>query len=114
MGKRQRQKGHRFELRAIQSLRRAFPQAVSARSESRSADARGVDIVNTPGFAFQCKSLSRSVNYRKLFDQIDTQDIPVILHELTEKANVNFVVRGRYAILHMEDLIELLCRMRKT
>lgn len=113
MGAYQRRKGHRFELRVISLLKHIFPKAVSARAESRNADARGIDIVNTGDLAIQCKSYSSSPNYHKLISQMKTKDIPVVFHQKTERAKSRFMVRGEYCILRMEDFIEILEKCQK-
>ena len=110
MSARQRRKGIRFEQKLIRMLLDIFPEAKSARSESRNRDAKGIDICDTPGYAIQCKSTSRAPQYHRLIQEMRNGDdeIPVVVHEYTQKANANFVVQGRYAILPLEDFLGLL------
>lgn len=122
-GKRNRQAGHAYERQIVKELRQlGFPEAVSARSESKNLDDQGVDICNTRGFHFQCKNSKTNPNYVELLESMpttlygreDLPHIPVILHKKTKKAKANFFPVGEYAILKKEDLYKLIKHVLQT
>lgn len=57
-----RKKGNSFELYCIEKMSHLFPEAVSARSESKRLDDLGVDICYTGGYSFQCKAVEKGIN----------------------------------------------------
>jgi Holliday junction resolvase len=61
-----RNKGNAYERKIVRELKEiGFTDAVTSRSESKNADDAGVDILNTGGWAIQCKAVERGLN---LFD----------------------------------------------
>ena len=115
--KRNRNAGHIFERTLINRLKqKIYPKAVSSRQESRSADNDGVDLCNTPGIAWQCKSLVNSANYHQLILDLKNKGypIPVVAHQRTEKSKKGkFMVKGEYAILELETFIRLLEKLHR-
>lgn len=104
-----REKGHRFERQLKTILQNKFPGVKTSRSESRELDNKGVDFANTDPFNFQCKSLSKKVNYDEILTKMEQVDgVSVILHRLTEKRGNRFYTRGEYAILKMDDFLRLI------
>ncbi len=68
-----RAKGHGFEREVAQALRKVFPEA-RRQLEYHSADAKGVDIMNTGEYLFQCK---RNRKYASLSALKEIQICPI-------------------------------------
>jgi hypothetical protein len=67
-------------------LRCIFPKIVTSRSESKNADDRGVDLVNTSGWAFQCKRYGRRYpNFEEVIENMDTKDKKVVISKRDRK-----------------------------
>ncbi len=71
-------------------------------------DALGVDLVNTGKFQFQCKNTKDKLNYPALLEKMPDTGINVLIHKYTQKSTKNFVEKGRYAILNLEDFLTIL------
>ena len=67
-----RRKGHDYERQVRRELAKYFPEVMTSRAADPEADCRGVDLVNTPGYAFQCKAVENSVNYPKILREMIT------------------------------------------
>ena len=53
---------------------------------NRDADNRGVDLVNTPGYAFQCKRLkAKYPNLEETIYKMDTEDEKIVIHKRDRK-----------------------------
>jgi len=61
-------KGNAFELWCIKRMKHIFPDAVSARWESKRLDDLGVDICYTDSYSFQCKAVEGSMDVFKVLD----------------------------------------------
>lgn len=119
-GKRNRSAGHDFERRVAEILRAVgFPYVVTSRSESKSRDDKGIDLMNKEEgvhgrlpYNIQCKNVKGSVNYARILESIPKEPgiVNVVFHKFTEKrgAGVNFHPRGHFAILDMHDFIEMI------
>lgn len=120
---RNRKAGHGYELTCKNLLIEAgFPYVVSTRSESRSRDADGIDLINkdesTHGrlpYNIQCKNYATHLKYHEVLKRIPKLPgiINVIFHKFTSnKGKTNkagqFVTQGYYAILHKEDFIQIM------
>ena len=104
-----RRRGNKWELDCIAILKELFPNAVSSRAESRMRDAAKVDICYTGEFNFQCKNLSKRVNYEEILAEMpDEGQINVILSKLTEKKGKRFYEKGRFVMLDMMDFVRIL------
>lgn len=108
--KRNRTAGHNFERKIIKELKQlGFKDAVSSRSESRNMDDKKVDICNTPGWYFQCKTSINNPQYDKILHEMpDDGNTNVILHQKTKKANKKFMPQGDYVVMKKEDFYKLL------
>ena len=62
-----RDKGHRYERKIINELKEQGYKAVSSRSESRTMDDQGVDIITDYPFHIQCKNTIRLPEPYKIF-----------------------------------------------
>lgn len=123
-GRRNRNAGKSWELEIIKLLKQhdLYPHAVSTRSESRTLDGCGIDVMNhneiTNGMmldSIQAKSESKTVAYPKLLDRIREagRPNPVVFHKQTARSNTKFMERDRFAICYMETYVELL-KARRT
>ena len=74
-----RDKGHRFELKIINELKELGYKAVSSRSESKNMDDKGVDIISDFPFYIQCKNTERMPPPWKIFDKMPKEKPPMIL-----------------------------------
>lgn len=114
--------GNNYERQIVNELKQlGFPEAVTARSESKNLDDQGVDICNTPGYHFQCKNSKTNPKYTELLAAMPTtlytkDDVyfPVILHKKTKKAGTKFIPQGEFAILKKEDFYKLLVMAKAT
>jgi hypothetical protein len=127
---RNRTAGHSWELACKKLFIEAgFPHVVSTRSESRSRDADGIDLINkdegTNGrlpYNVQCKNYARHIKYHEVLGRIPKVKgvMNVIFHKLTSnkgKANKvgTFSLQGHYVIMHQDDFMELIKeRLTKT
>jgi len=120
---RNRNAGHAYERTCRDLLIDAgFPHVVSTRSESRSRDAQGIDLINkdegTNGrlpYNVQCKNYATHLKYADVLGRIPKVPgvINVIFHKLTSnkgKSNKmgQFVTQGHFAILHKEDFLQIM------
>ena len=121
LGKRNRGAGHKWERDCKNRfIEIGFPHVVTSRSESRSTDARKIDLMNSRErlngvfpFAVQCKSYSSRLDYHKLMEEIDSDEIKVILHRFTKKAKTKFMTQGEYAILKIDDFFNLIKQLNE-
>lgn len=100
-----------------------FTHVVSTRSESRTRDGMGIDLMNTNEekngrlpYNIQCKNYARKVEYHDLLAGLPDDEgvINVVLHKFTEKKKGgNFHPKGHYAILNMEDFFYLITELKK-
>lgn len=94
-------KGSRFERWCANRLRDEFPQVATARLMSKDADDRGVDLVGTGNFAFQCKHYAkRTPNDWDVLDHMQTKDKKVIIKKIDRKEPL--------VVMRLEDFIEII------
>jgi hypothetical protein len=112
---RNRTEGHNWERKCVKLLKHIFPFIVTSRSESKSRDDMGIDLINLQEYVngplpleFQCKSTAKHVKYKNIFDKMPGIFPKVILHKLTEKRGKRFYEVGQYAILDLDTFIKLL------
>ena len=79
-GKSNRDKGHNFEREICQEIRDLGFQAVTSRSQDRSLDDAGVDIITDLPFHIQCKATKTSPAYQTLLKGMPKDKDPVIFH----------------------------------
>jgi hypothetical protein len=112
-GSRNRTAGHNFERQIVNELKAiGFKNAVSARSESRNTDDKGIDICHTPGYQIQCKNSKLNPDYTKILTAIPDGDthVNVVIHRKTKKANTRFITQGDYVVLKKSDFYNLLIK----
>jgi|SRR6185369_14970601 len=122
-GKRNRTAGSNWERDLVQLFRSiGFPHVVTTRSESRSRDAQKIDLINKDEFKngrlpynVQAKNIKGHLKYAKVLGELPQDEgvINVILHKQTEKKNNRFVTVDKFAILRLEDFIDMAKRLRE-
>ena len=106
MANRNRDAGNGYELKVLKKLQDLFPNILTSRNESRTMDGKGVDFVNTGKFNFQCKL---SIN-KPSYDVIERmpEGVNVVIHGQVKKSNKNFVLKEEYAIIKLDEFINLI------
>ena len=104
--KRNRTAGNAFELQVLKKFIKFFPDILTSRNESRSMDAKKVDFCNTYPFHFQCKLSVNTPNFKILDEMPEGKN--VLIYGKVVKANKNFMQKETYAILKLDDFLELL------
>jgi hypothetical protein len=122
-GKRNRSAGNGWERELAEIFRKlGFPHIVTTRSESRSRDAQKIDLMNkderTNGrfpYNVQAKNVTGHLKYGKVMAEMATTPnvINVILHKQTEKVGSRFIVKDRFAILRMDDFIDIVKKLKE-
>ncbi len=86
-----RNKGHAFELKIAKQLTDIGYQAVTSRSESRSLDNAGVDLVDNTPFYFQMKAVEALRDLNGILARMPTESalgttkMPVVVHKKNNK-----------------------------
>lgn len=80
-----RNKGHAFELKIIDELKEMGYEAKSSRSENRTLDAQGVDIVDNTDYLFQCKKVERLTDLNGILASMPGDAPRVIVHSKNHK-----------------------------
>jgi len=79
-------------------------KAVSSRQESRSMDARGIDVVSDYPYAIQAKCTKNQPQFHTLLTETDAE---VVFFRKTEKRGKRFFAIGEYAILPLKEFYKL-------
>lgn len=122
-GKRNRQAGHKFELDCIKAFKEAgFEDCVSSRSSNRNRDALKIDLVNRDEiasgrmpWAIQCKNVKGHLKYAAVIGELPKEPnvTRVVLHNQTEKVGTRFITRDRFAIMYMDDFMEIVKKLKE-
>lgn len=116
MSNRNRTAGNNWERSCVNSLKEIFKYIVTSRSESKSRDDQGIDLINKDEykhgkvpFNFQCKSTASKADYPTLLSTMPDDVPPVVLHQYKRKSQGGkFVTKGEYVILKYDDFVELI------
>ena len=106
-----RRRGHDYERLITKELKEMGYDVVTARSESRNMDNKGIDIFGDIPFHIQCKLSKDRPNYHDLITSplLDDETKPlVVFHKLATKANSRFMVKGEYVIMKKSVFYELI------
>jgi hypothetical protein len=115
MSNRNRTAGHTWERECQKILLSLYPKVLTSRNESRTLDNLKVDLTHTDPYYFQCKTTANKLDYHTLLNEMPQDGhINVLLHRLTKKANTRFIKQGDYAILKMDDFIELITKLNNN
>lgn len=107
LGKYVRSRGHRWELIVVNMLKEANFEAISARQESRTADASGIDIVSNFPFKIQCKDAANYPNFHKLLTETRAEIIMLRLRDKTKfKDTERIKIKGDYVIMELNKFLD--------
>lgn len=112
--KRNRTAGHNFERCIVNELKQlGFPEAVTARSESRNRDDKGVDICNVKPYNIQCKSSLLTPNYHELITSMPQEEdvANIVIHRKTKKAKTKFITQDDYVLMRKSDFYKILAKL---
>ena len=99
-----RNRGHKFERDIVLMLKEMGYEAVTSRQESRSADARGIDIISDYPFKIQAKCKKNQPNFHEILTETDAD---VVFFRKTEKKGKRFYAKGEYAIIELKEFLKL-------
>jgi hypothetical protein len=100
-----RNKGHRWELTVLAMLKPIFPNVLTSRNESRTEDAKKIDLVNTGDLAVQCKNYSTTPNFVKIFEEMDAGDRNKVIFYKNNKYRGE---KGELVVIQAKDFVEML------
>lgn len=100
MANRNRSAGNAYECKIAQELRELGYEAATSRSESRSLDAKGVDLVSNFPLQTQMKTSCNQPNFHKLLTETEAQ---IVFWQKTEKAGSRFMAQNEYIVMAKED-----------
>ena len=108
MANRNKQAGSKFELDIIHKLKEMGYDAVSARYASRMMDDKGIDIISE-SFPLQIQAKA-SINQPNCHSILTEKECDVIFFRKMEKQNTRFYSKGEYAMLKLDDLLNLITK----
>lgn len=124
MSLRNRTVGHNWERELAKHFNvLGYPHVVTSRSESRSRDADGIDLVNRDEavngrfpFNVQAKCSVSHQPYMKLLANMKAVKgvMNLVIHKQVERANTNFIGKRKYVIMYFEDFTQLLQDARRN
>lgn len=116
MANRNRTAGNQYERDIVNDLKNLGYDVVTSRSESRAADAAGIDILGNFLYYIQCKVYK---SYPKLNELINNdrpekfRDKPIIVfHKKVRKAKSRFVKEDEFVSMRKEDFYELIKKIK--
>lgn len=116
MSNRNRDAGHNYERQVLNKLQMLYTEKlVTARAESRNADAFGIDILGTGPIQVQCK-LQKTLPDLTIFNKMKEycqEAINVIVWGRTKRAEKNMIKNGDYVIMKLNDFVDLIDRCRE-
>jgi hypothetical protein len=112
---RNRSAGHGLETEEAKIYREelGYPDACTARSESRNRDNQKVDLCHTGIWNVQLKSSTNNPNYHTLINEMPQEEgqINIVCHAKTVKSKGGkFMRKGKYVTMRAEDFY----KMQKT
>jgi len=122
-GKRNRQVGHALERQMAERFRKiGFPHVVTCRSESRSRDNQKIDLINKDEringrlpYNVQCKNSVKAIKYPLALSEMPSIPgiVNVVVHRQTVKINDRFISKGDYALLHLNDWMDMVQKLQQ-
>jgi hypothetical protein len=100
-----RNKGHRWELTVLAMLKPIFPNVLTSRNESRTEDAKKIDLVNTGDLAVQCKNYATTPNFVKIFEEMDCEDRSKVIFYKNNKYRGD---KGELVVMQAKDFVDLI------
>lgn len=111
-----RRRGHDYERLIAKELKEMGFDVVTARSESRNMDNKGIDIFGNIPFHIQCKLSKDRPNYHNLITSPLLQDEVkslVVFHKLATKSHKRFMTQGEYVTMTKKQFYELIELLNK-
>jgi len=102
---RNRTAGLNWERHIVKVLKNLGYEAETARYVSRKADDAGIDIVSDFPLKIQAKISQNQPNAHTILTE---KECDVIFFRKVEKADKRFISKGDYAMLKLEDLLNLI------
>lgn len=122
-GKRNRNAGSGWERELAQLFRSiGYPHVITTRQGSRLRDSQKIDLMNSDEsehgrlpYNVQAKNVKGHLQYAKVIGELpDNPGITnVVLHKQTAKVKNRFICTGKYAILHMDNFIEMVKKLKE-
>lgn len=108
MSNRNRTSGNTYELKIVHELKDMGYHVSTSRNESRTMDAKKVDIVGDFPFHVQCKNTTTRPDYNTILNEMPDDKPNLIFHKLTAKANTKFITQGEFVIMKKETFYNLI------
>lgn len=122
-GSRSRRVGHGWERELAEMFRSiGYKDVITTRQGSRELDNLKIDLMNSNTskegrlpWNVQAKCVKGHLSYGKVLEELPTEQgiVNVICHKSTKKVNNRFIEQGRYAILYLDDFIEMVKKLRE-
>ena len=123
-GKRNRSVGHKLERDIAKILREevGYKDVVTCRSESRSRDNEKIDLINKNEavvgrlpYNIQCKSSVKLIKYPLVLSELPKLKgiTNLIIHQQTEKKGTIFKTKDKFAILYLDDFVEIMKKLKQ-
>lgn len=108
--KNNKRRGNTWERTIVKYLKDlGYEEPTTCRNESKIRDDQKVDICSLPGWNIQAKTLHTPIHPEKIIPVMPEEDaINVIFYKKTKKSGNRFMSEGEYAILRLEDFLELM------
>lgn len=112
--KNNKRRGSTWERSCVNYLKDiGYEECVTCRAESKSRDDMGVDICNLSGWNVQAKTLHTPVHPENILPNMPEEDnVNVIFYRKTKKAGKRFVKQGEYAILDLQDFLNIMKKIK--
>lgn len=108
-------RGSNLEREIVNDLKKVgFEKAATSRYASRMLDDNKVDVAFSEPFAFQIKTLNGRAKYEEILSEMITDDLKVLIHKMTRKANKSFMEVGKFAILDYYDFLNILVALKSN
>lgn len=122
-GRRNKQCGSTWERTLAQKFRElGFKDVITTRQGSRELDALKIDLMNSNTSAegrlpynVQAKNVKGHLPYAKVIGELPKENniINVVCHKMTEKKNNRFVEVDKFAILYLDDFLDMVKRLKQ-
>lgn len=113
--KNNKRRGSTWERTIVSYLKdMGYEESVTCRAESKSRDDAKVDICNLPGWNIQAKTLHTPIHPEKILPTMpnEEENINVIFYKKTRKSGQRFLSEGEYAILRLEDFLNIMKKIK--
>jgi hypothetical protein len=123
-GKRNKNAGSGWEREIAQLLRSiGYLHVITTRQGSRLRDSQKIDIMNADEdrngrfpYNIQAKNVKGHLPYGKVIAELPKVEgvTNIIFHKMTQKVNNRFVCKDKFAILYLDDFIEIMKKLKSN